>query len=72
MKRYLLFAGEAYYPNGGIEDFIGAFDTVQEAEVEAQFRYPSNLYYTAGRPKYDWWQVVDREDMQMFSGGTNQ
>ena len=30
-KRYLLFAGDMYYPSGGMKDFEGAFDSVQEA-----------------------------------------
>lgn len=31
MKRYLLFAGEDYYPGGGANDLKGDFDTIEEA-----------------------------------------
>lgn len=31
MKRYIIFAYEAYYPGGGWSDFCGDFDTVEEA-----------------------------------------
>ena len=31
MKRFLLFAGEDYYPWGGWRDFVGSFDTAEEA-----------------------------------------
>jgi len=31
MKNYLAFYGEYYYPSGGMEDFIGDFDTIEEA-----------------------------------------
>ena len=31
MKRYLLFAGEDYYPSGGAKDLEGDFDTIDEA-----------------------------------------
>ena len=31
MKRYLSFAGANYYPEGGWDDFVGSFDTPQEA-----------------------------------------
>jgi hypothetical protein len=31
MKRYLAFVGYAYYPNGGMDDFLGDFDTAEEA-----------------------------------------
>ncbi len=45
MKRYLLFAGEQYYPLGGWDDLKGSFDT-----VEAAIAFP--IYC-------DWKQVVD-------------
>jgi hypothetical protein len=31
MKRYLLFAGDDYYPQGGFIDFKKDFDTFKEA-----------------------------------------
>ena len=31
MKRYFLFGGDCYYPGGGASDFIGAFDTLDDA-----------------------------------------
>jgi hypothetical protein len=31
VRRYLLFAGEHYYPQGGAEDLVGDFDTLEEA-----------------------------------------
>lgn len=48
MKRYLVFAGETYYPLGGWDDLRGRFDTVEDAVV-------------AVTGKFDWWQVVDIE-----------
>lgn len=43
-KRFALFMGNQYYPRGGWEDFIAAFDTVDEAMLQAakdlhQFTY---------------------------------
>lgn len=35
MKRYLLFAGDWYYPNPGWEDFILDFDSVEETKKSA-------------------------------------
>ena len=32
MKRYLVFFGKYYLPEGGMNDFINSFDTVEEAE----------------------------------------
>jgi menaquinone-dependent protoporphyrinogen IX oxidase len=48
MKRYLLFAGEDYYPRGGWSDFIGDFDTIDEAK-NYKIEY------------IDWIQIVDLE-----------
>ena len=34
MKQYFAFYGNTYYPNGGMEDFVGDYDTKDEA-IEA-------------------------------------
>ena len=31
MKRYLAFYGDIYYPLGGMRDFIGDYDSIDEA-----------------------------------------
>lgn len=31
MKRYLVFCGDVYYPNGGMNDFRGGFDDEDNA-----------------------------------------
>jgi hypothetical protein len=56
MKRYMTFAGEYYYPSGGMNDFRGSFDTLDEAIgfIEAL--------------DYDWmhvWDIV--ENMEVWS-----
>ena len=30
MKRYLVFMGRHYYPGGGMDDFVGSFNTIKE------------------------------------------
>lgn len=35
-KRYWLFAGNVYYPKGGMGDFIGQFDDLNSAHAEAE------------------------------------
>lgn len=47
MKRYLLFAGDTYYPGGGWTDFIGSFDSIDDAIA------------ATGHVQHDWWHVVD-------------
>lgn len=50
-KRYLVFAGDFYYPGGGWDDFKGAHDTLESAQGAAK---------TAGG---DWCHIVDTETM---------
>lgn len=45
MKRFALFAGMHYYPNGGWEDFRGSFDSIEETK-----EFIGNN---------DWFQIVD-------------
>lgn len=33
MKRFLVFAGDAYYPSGGWKDFKGDHDTIEQART---------------------------------------
>lgn len=53
--RYLVFAGEDFYPSGGWSDFRGAFDTLEEAMASAQ-----ELKRTVG-----WVEVVSLEAFQV-------
>lgn len=44
---YLLFAGEWYYPAGGIDDYVGTFATVEDAQKAFHVR------------REDWGQIVE-------------
>lgn len=35
-QRYHLFAGANYYPNGGMYDYVGTFDTLEAAKEAAE------------------------------------
>jgi hypothetical protein len=59
MNRYLLFAGSRYYPSGGFRDFIGSFDTIEDAESHG----------SSERFDYDLWQVVDLSIGQVVKEG---
>jgi len=50
--RYWLFAGDYYYPSGGISDLIGRSDDQDE------------LLKQAREAKHDWWHIVDSETGQ--------
>lgn len=64
-KRYLLFAGDAHYPNGGWMDLRGAFATAQEAEAEGRRQHDRRD--GGGEddgPWADWWHVVDLQTLR--------
>lgn len=52
MKKYALLAGENYYPERGINDLIGFFDTIPDAV--SRFGQGVRVGY-----EYDWGQIVD-------------
>ena len=54
MQRYLLFSGEAYYPQGGAEDFRGSYATVAEC-VQADGIFA------------DWWNILDTRTGRVYN-----
>jgi hypothetical protein len=60
MKRFLVFAYDAYYPSGGWSDFQSAHDTLDEAKAAKK---------ALNEPRRKWYYVdiVDLENMaQVF------
>ena len=55
MKRYLVFAGDHYYPLGGFNDFIGDFTLEAEAINTARSSIGEQHKYN----KNDWAHVYD-------------
>ncbi len=47
MKRFILFAGDCYYPGGGAADFIGDFHNLIDAQI-----FPLN---------HNWSHILDTE-----------
>jgi hypothetical protein len=44
-KRFLLFGFDRYYPGGGWNDFLGSFDTAEEArEFAAAQKYQPDCH----------------------------
>ena len=51
MKRYLVFAGQTYYAQGGFSDFIRDFDD-KDTAVE---------FGRSAEADYDWLEVIDTQ-----------
>jgi hypothetical protein len=45
MKRYLLFVFSEYYPDGGINDLHGDYETLEEAVKEKEKIHKSEIYH---------------------------
>lgn len=70
MERYLLFMGRNQYPNGGIDDLIGDFITI-EAAIEAaeknimkdydflRFQFDNEQEYKSHQKEYTWGHIYD-------------
>lgn len=58
MKRYLAFYGSIYYPSGGMEDFIGDFDSKLEA-----YNHIMKAHNDEEREDWscNWYQIYDLE-----------
>jgi len=57
VNRFLVFAGDYYYPKGGWKDFKGAFSSYENAlkcinKPELGFEDP-----------YEWWHIIDETSL---------
>lgn len=59
MKRYMLFYGDWHYACGGMKDFIGSFDTQEEAKKAI----PSDECCV-------WFHIYDIQEMKIVTRGT--
>lgn len=56
IKEYLVFIGDVYYPNLGIEDFKKDFDSLDEAKEFANKNIQRNMWYQIA--KYSTFEIV--------------
>lgn len=57
VKRFILFTGDSFYPNGGWSDFRDGFLTEDEA-VEAANTFVARAH-SEGTHSSVWWQIAD-------------
>lgn len=61
-KEYLLFMNHTYYPSAGFGNFVGVYDTIEEAldivNKEAQDSWPKDYY-----------EIVDKETLESIRSG---
>ncbi len=62
MKRFLVFAGDAYYPEGGMYDFQEDFDTLEEARsFEEKIKEKFKLLWKDSWKNFKWSAIWDSE-----------
>jgi hypothetical protein len=61
MKRYLAFYGHDYYPGGGMNDFVGHYDTKEEAIEDIDRTHKD---YRNNSWDHRWCHVYDTVDME--------
>lgn len=59
MKRFMAFSGLIYYPHGGIQDLIGDYDTIHEAENAIKSHTFDN---PEGSEENFWSHIYDQEE----------
>lgn len=63
---YILFAAHCYYPNGGIDDYRGKFDTIEEAK-SAFDAWCDEAIQPSDTDDDVWGQIATHEDMEPVS-----
>ena len=58
MKRYWLFAGIFYYPEGGMEDLVKVSDDEDELKKEVNDNWSD---------KYNWYHIYDSKEQKITS-----
>jgi hypothetical protein len=61
MKRYFAFYGDCYYPSGGMDDFIGDYDTKEQA-IEATEKAHLEERHDDLSWEWGWCNVWDSHD----------
>jgi hypothetical protein len=59
MRKFLLMAGDNYYPSAGVGDWIGCFETEEEARSQVIFH---NGYYEISGSMHDWFKIINLEN----------
>jgi hypothetical protein len=66
MNKLILFAGQDYYPQGGVKDFVAFFESIEEFRESRWYADKTCMVYGE---TIDWWQLVDVFTMQSVAEG---
>lgn len=63
VKRYLVFVGHQYYPKGGMGDFVGDADTLEQAYA---------MVPTPPTEAFEWHHIYDTQERRIVDRGCSQ
>lgn len=64
-KRFVVFQGPVFYPGGGIKDFFGTFNTIEEMQKAI------DEFYVNEDLRYEWFNGLDLPAGVMFEYDTS-
>lgn len=74
VNRYVIFAGDGYYPRAGISSLVGARKSLEAAlefarslTSNAESVCGNNVCDYTGLASPDWWQVIDMESLELVA-----
>ena len=59
MKRFLLIAGDSYYPSSGTGDWLGTYDSKDDIPTITRLSDEYHRFEIEGFGKFDWYTEVD-------------
>ena len=62
---YILFGGDDYYPGGGLADYRGKYNTLDEAVTAAKTKEFENTW--SAMKLCEWWHVLDCDSWQIVA-----
>lgn len=65
MRRFAVFGGACYYASGGFHDYIGSFDTIEDAERVASATHQLHSGTDRQEDDYEWWHIVDMTERRV-------
>lgn len=74
MKKYLVFCGMKYYPAGGMNDFIGSSNSIDEAGISIGnfIRNDNNNEPLHELLEMYWFHIFDTEKMKIVFDESNE
>lgn len=61
MQRFMLFAGECFYASGGFHDWVGSFETLEDAVRCAESKVKLYIGSDVESDAFEWWHIFDQK-----------